>query len=89
MSETMDPQTRADLLMQTADELRPPIQALLDYVVQGAKSAASAGGNPDEVWAALVVSSGQGLSLDLTDPMQMRAACAVAELVLRLAGADA
>lgn len=79
-------QDRAAKLQATADHLRPPMQAMLDFVVQGAKTAATLGGNEDEIWAATVINAAEGLQLDLEHPGQMGAAMIVAEVVMEQAG---
>lgn len=74
-------------LLARANTLRPPIQAVLQFVVQGARTAIQlAPEKSDEIWAATVVNVAQGLKLDLESPGGMSMACSVAELVMQLAG---
>jgi hypothetical protein len=69
-----------------ADELRPAVQAALEFAVASAKAVRVASPDPDEVWAGTVINMADSLGLDLLDKGQLGAAIAVTELVLEQAG---
>lgn len=73
-------------LLEKADELRPAMQAMADFIVQGAKLGKTMKADPDEVWAATVVNVADGMKLDLEDAGQMGTAAVVAELIMDAAG---
>jgi hypothetical protein len=92
MSDTdgVDPQQLAETqrLRETADELRPPIQAFLKLMFDSVQVAGQLHGDPDEIWAATVVNVARGLQLDIASPQQMGAAMFVAEVVMANSGIE-
>jgi hypothetical protein len=79
---------RAQRLRETADELRPPMQAFMDLIIDSTRTAAAMKGDPDEIWAATVINVARGLRLDVEDPTHMGAAMFVAEVVMKSSGIE-
>jgi len=78
---------QTETVRAVADELRPAVQAVIEFTVAAARAVLAGPGDPDEVWAATVLNIGQSLGLDLDQPGQLTAAVAVTELVMQQAGA--
>lgn len=88
--QAVDPQLqeRMHKLRETADELRPPMQAFMDLIIDATRAAAAMKGDPDEIWAATVINVALGLQLDVEDPAHMGAAMFVAEVVMKSSGIE-